>query len=105
MTFNDLDGTFTHRCPGELRRWDVLFDPPCQVLDEPSATVAGTVAVRTSAGERRFGTDEPVWAFRPANADVACEECGADPGVPCNPTTCCALAMLKDAAEAAREDR
>lgn len=105
MTSNGLYGTFSDLRPGELRRWDVLFEPSCQVLDEPSGTSSGTIAVRTSVGVQRYGTDELVWAFRPTNADVGCDECGAGPGVPCNPMTCCALALLSDAAEAAREDR
>lgn len=106
MSIKDqFDGTFTYLRARDLRRWDVLFDPVRQIVDEPSEEDAAIIAVQTSIGRQRYGADVPVWAYRPADPQRSCDECGADSGVPCNPVTCCALALLEDAAETAREER
>jgi hypothetical protein len=103
MTLDDLyDGVFTYLRADELRRWDVLFNPVCQVLDNPCALSASVVSVQSSQGPRVFGVGKDVWVYRPSSPTTACDECGAEPGQPCNPGTCCALDTLADAAEAAR---
>lgn len=41
MNLDDLfDGVFTYLRADELRRWDVLFDPVCLILDDPCALSA-----------------------------------------------------------------
>ena len=103
MTLDDLyDGVFTYLRADELRRWDVLVNPVCQVLDEPCALSASVVSVQSSAGARVFGVRQDVWVYRPSSSATECEECGAEPGRPCNLVTCCGLETLADAAEAAR---
>jgi hypothetical protein len=104
-TNDQFDGSFAYVRAGDLRRWDVLFAPVRQITDEPSKEDAAIIAVQTSIGPQWYDADVLVWAFRPADPQRGCDECGADPGAPCNPVTCCALAMLEDAAEAAREER
>jgi hypothetical protein len=103
MILDDLyDGAFTYLRADELRRWDVLFDPVCQVVDDPCVLSANVVSVQSSTGPRAFGVGQDVWAFRPSSSTAGCDECGAGPEEPCNPGTCCALDTLADAAEAAR---
>ena len=97
-----FDGVFGFLRAEELRPWDVLFDPVCQILDEPCVVSAEVVSVRSSVGPQVFGVGRDVWVYRPSNSMVACDECGAEPGQPCNPSTCCALGVLADAAEEAR---
>lgn len=106
MNCDDLyDGVFTCLRADELRRWDVLFNPVCQILDDPCALSARVISVQSSVGPRALGVDQKLWAFRPSGAMRGCEECGAGPGEPCDPVTCCALDALADAAEAARRNQ
>ena len=106
MQSEDLfDGVFTFQRADELRAWDVLFDPVCQVLDDPCGLSTRFVSVQSSVGPRVFDVGRDVWIYRPSNSVAGCDECGAEPGQPCNPSTCCALGMLADAAEAARARR
>lgn len=103
MNLDDLfDGVFTFLRADELRRWDVLFDPVRQVLDDPWALSFTCVALKSSAGPEAYGADDLLWVYRPSASEAGCDDCGADPGEPCNPVTCCALETLADAAEAAR---
>jgi hypothetical protein len=103
MNLDDLfDGVFTFLRADELRRWDVLFDPVRQVLDDPRILSSKVVALQSSAGPQEYGADALVWVYRPEASERGCDECGAEPGQPCNPVTCCALETLADAAEAAR---
>lgn len=102
MTFDLYDGVFTHLRADELRRWDVMFNPVCQVLDDACVLSASVVSVQSSQGPRVFGVGQNVWVYRPSGPTTGCDECGAEPGQPCNTVTCCALDTLADAAEATR---
>jgi hypothetical protein len=97
-----LDGVFTYVRADEVRRWDVLFNPVRQVVDDAMGTGPKTVEMETATGPQEYGSDALLWVYRPSNTETSCDECGAEPGVPCNPTTCCALDMLADVAEAVR---
>ncbi|WP_329260864.1 hypothetical protein OG417_25200 [Actinoallomurus sp. NBC_01490] len=104
MYSNDhLDGVFGYVRADELRRWDVLFAPVRQVVDDPSAADPKTVEVETAIGPQEYGSDTLLWTYRPNSTNTGCGECGAEPGVPCNPMTCCALEMLADLSERVRE--
>ncbi|MDN3359284.1 hypothetical protein [Actinomadura sp. DC4] len=103
MTFDDLyDGVFTHLRADELRRWDVMFNPVCQVLGDPCVLNTSVVSVQSLQGPRVFSVGQDVWVYRPSGPTTGCDECGAEPEQPCNPVTCCALDTLADAAEATR---
>ncbi|WP_329240303.1 hypothetical protein OG417_40005 [Actinoallomurus sp. NBC_01490] len=103
MCFGDhLDGIFGYMRADELRPSDVLFDPARQVVGDPLKTGPKTVEVKTTTGPHEYGSDTLLWVYRPAKTHMSCGECGAEPGVPCNAMTCCALEMLADVAEAVR---